>query len=88
MTDERAQPMSCEEVVRLVWAYLDDEIDDERRRRVREHLALCGPCRDHFTFDGAFLRSVARLIDVPDDAAPLRARVLEALRAEGYDERP
>ncbi len=88
MTDEAALPMSCEEAVRLVWAYLDGEIDDERRDRVREHLALCLPCRDHITFDGAFLRSVARLLDDPDPSTTLRARVLEALRAEGYDRRP
>lgn len=76
--------MSCADVVRLLWDYLDGELDAERTRRIREHLAWCHHCRDHFTFDGAFLRSVARLIEDPPAAAPLRARVLAALREEGY----
>lgn len=85
MTAGRDPSMPCAEVVRLVWEFLDDEIDDERRGKIREHLDICPPCRDHFTFEGAFLRAVSRVIDEPGDTASLQRRVLQALRDEGYD---
>jgi anti-sigma factor RsiW len=37
--------LPCIEVVELVSDYLDGELDQETRRRVEEHLALCPACR-------------------------------------------
>ncbi|WP_051324804.1 anti-sigma factor family protein [Candidatus Solirubrobacter pratensis] len=37
--------LRCIEVVELVSAYIDDELDPQTRRRVEEHLELCPPCR-------------------------------------------
>jgi anti-sigma factor RsiW len=37
--------LPCIEVVELVSAYLDGELDPSTRLRVEEHLALCPPCQ-------------------------------------------
>ena len=84
MTMPSLHDMSCEEVAKAVWAYLDAEIDAERAARIRAHLETCDHCRDLYTFEGAFLRTVSRLLDAPaDDTAPLRSRILSALAAAG-----
>ena len=34
----------CDEVLRDVWLFLDDEMDPERRATVQQHLDDCSPC--------------------------------------------
>lgn len=42
--------MTCDEVQRLLSAYIDGELDEARRRAVEEHLKECESCRlDHAT---------------------------------------
>lgn len=84
MTRHAMDLMSCEHVVQLLWDYLDEELDEARRARVREHLDMCVHCREHFTFEAAFLRALASQLDAPEDTTTLRSRVLDSLRAEGY----
>jgi anti-sigma factor (TIGR02949 family) len=88
MTTPVPSPMSCEEAVRAAWAYLDDELDAEGASRVRAHLATCDHCRDLFTFEGAFLRTLARLLDEPSETTELRSRILRALSEQGLREPP
>ena len=76
--------MPCHEVVRLLWEYLDGELDELTHDRIREHLDACEHCRDHFTFESAFVESVGRALDSPNDTDDLRARILEALREAGH----
>lgn len=80
-------PMSCDEAVRVLWDYLDTELDDALRERVREHLLECAHCREQYTFEGNFLRAVGNLMDEPLDTSALRARILAALRARGHGTR-
>jgi len=75
-TDAR---MSCHEAVQLLWDYLDGELDEVRRERVRRHLEECRHCRSQYTFEGAFLRAVERLIDEQVETTALRARIMTAL---------
>jgi anti-sigma factor RsiW len=87
MTERAVEHIPCEHVIRSVWDYLDDEIDADRKARIRQHLELCDHCRDQYTFEGAFLRSVERLLDDHDDhddRAPLRARIERALIEHGF----
>lgn len=84
MTDRVQHEIPCAEVVVVLWDYLDEELDAHRRDAVRRHLAECDHCSEHFTFQGAFLRAVANVIDEPIDIVSLRARVVEALEAEGF----
>lgn len=88
MTTNMDPLMPCHEVVALLWEYLDEELDDVMRARIREHLDHCHGCTDHFTYEGAFLRTVSRVIEEPAETGVLRQRILSALRAEGHEPRP
>ena len=84
MTTPSLHDMSCEEVAKAVWTYLDGEIDAERSARIRAHLDTCDHCRDLYTFEGAFLRTVSRLFDeTADDTTSLRSRIIHALADAG-----
>lgn len=78
--------ISCEDVIRSVWDYLDEEIDRDRKDRIRQHLELCDHCRDHYTFEGRFLHSLGHLLDDDgnDATATLRERIVRALTEHGY----
>ena len=86
MTMPSLHQLSCAEVSLAVWTYLDGEMTAERASRIRDHLATCDHCRDMYTFEGAFLRTVSRLLDESDDVSALRSRILDALRRDGYEE--
>jgi mycothiol system anti-sigma-R factor len=88
MTPDLDRFMPCHEVVALLWEYLDEELDEVMRARIREHLDHCQGCTDHFTYEGAFLRTMARVIEEPIEAGALRLRVLAALRDEGHERKP
>jgi anti-sigma factor (TIGR02949 family) len=76
----------CEHVIQRVWDYLDGEIDAGQKERIRRHLELCDHCRDQYTFEGAFLRSMSRLLDADgsDHVVSLRGRVEAALIEHGF----
>jgi mycothiol system anti-sigma-R factor len=88
MTVSTVDPISCEEVVRAVWDYLDDEIDVDRKERIREHLAICDHCFGQFNFEGAFLRAVSRVLDEDGDVASLRARIERAMDEMSFQRPP
>ena len=84
MTTHAIADISCEEVIRRVWDYLDDEIDADRKAEIQRHLELCDHCRDQYTFEGAFLRSVGRVLDDERDTRALRTRIELALMKHGF----
>lgn len=75
----------CSEVIRVLWDFLDGELSAERTDEIRRHLEICAGCRAVTEFEEEFLRSVRRLLDVPPPRAELRARVVAALRAHGFE---
>jgi mycothiol system anti-sigma-R factor len=52
--------MPCTEVIEQVYLYLDGEIDDEGRAKVREHLDECAPCLRQFGLEQDVKALVAR----------------------------
>jgi hypothetical protein len=62
-------------------------IDAGRHERIRVHLELCDPCRDQYTFEGSFLRSVGGLLDDDSDMRSLRSRIETALLEHGFPRR-
>jgi anti-sigma factor RsiW len=44
MTEDRADDMSCNELVELVTDFLEGELDLETERRFVDHLAQCDGC--------------------------------------------
>ena len=68
---------ACELIQLDLSAYIDDELEPDRKRSVTEHLATCPGC----THEEAALRAVRRLVrvhpveDVPDLAPAIMARI-------------
>lgn len=74
----------CEMVVRQLWPYLDGVISETERERILRHLERCSDCTSHFEFGRLFLDAVAAASPRLDRSEALRARVIEALVAEGF----
>ena len=55
----------CEDVVRLVWPFLDDELTLRDAARVRQHLRECASCRAFVRFERAFLRAMHAALRPP-----------------------
>lgn len=72
--------VDCSEVIEQVYLYLDDEIDEATREKVRVHLHECAPCLRQFGIEQEVKALVARCCG--RDAAPdtLRLRLLERLQ--------
>jgi anti-sigma factor (TIGR02949 family) len=70
--------LSCGEVVREIWDWLDREQDRERWEQIESHLATCTGCTEHVDFARRFLKKVH---DAPPtgDLTALKARVRDAL---------
>jgi mycothiol system anti-sigma-R factor len=60
--------VDCSEVIEQVYLYLDGEIDDAARHKVREHLDECAPCLRQFGIEQEVKALVARCCG--GDAAP------------------
>jgi hypothetical protein len=60
------------------------DCDAVRMRAVREHLAVCARCYPQFEFERTFLEVLARAQREHSDPERVRARVMTALRAEGF----
>jgi mycothiol system anti-sigma-R factor len=52
--------IDCDEVLREVEAYLDQELDAERREFVARHLRTCSPCAKRADFQQRLRDIVAR----------------------------
>ena len=74
----------CEMVVRQLWPYLDGVISEPERERILRHLEKCTDCSSHFDFGRLFLDAVAAASPRLDRNEALRARVIDALVAEGF----
>lgn len=73
MTDE-PRTISCEEAVRMLFQYLDKELERPDRTAMEQHLQSCRSCFSHVEFEQR-LRTLVR--DNSAEAAPddLRARI-------------
>ena len=79
MTQTYAEQLSCQELVELVTAYLEDALPDEERARFEEHLAACGNCQLYLEQMRATIELVGQLS--PDALSPQAEReLLEAFR--------
>jgi anti-sigma factor (TIGR02949 family) len=76
--------VNCQDVVRKLWDFLDEELDEERMAAVRAHIARCNSCYPHVDFERAFLDALAECRQTGGCPEEVRRRVVEALRQEGY----
>jgi mycothiol system anti-sigma-R factor len=72
--------VDCSEVIEQVYLYLDGEIDDVARMKVREHLDECAPCLRQFGLEQDVKALVARCCG--GDTAPdgLKERLIVRLQ--------
>ena len=70
----------CAEVIEKVYLYLDGEIDDDTRHKLREHLDECAPCLRKYGVEQDVKALVARCCG--SDVAPegLRERLTVRLQ--------
>lgn len=71
----------CQEVLARLYTFLDGELTEERRAKIRRHLDECSPCLEVFEFEAELRQMVAnRLRDrVPD---VLRMKISALIKME------
>ncbi len=74
--------MNCREAVEHLYEYLDQELTPEAERKVREHLAACPPCGQHFNFEQQFLKFVEARCRARGAPPELKRRILDELFGE------
>lgn len=73
--------IDCDDVLKDLYLYLDDESDIGLRNRIRQHLDACGPCLEQYGLEQDVRSLVARCCG--SDRAPetlhtrIRARISE-----------
>jgi anti-sigma factor (TIGR02949 family) len=89
--DDHVQ-VNCAQALDKLFDLLDGELTPEVEARIRTHVSGCSHCFSHADFEKRFLDAVhaARVAEgqgVTGVASEkLRARVLDALRSEGFSE--
>ena len=70
----------CTDVLRAVYRFLDGELDDDGRQKIRTHLDECSPCLRQFGIEQEVKVLVARCCG--SDRAPetLRLRIVSRIR--------
>ncbi len=68
--------VSCQEVIRELWDYLDGELPAERAAAIADHLAECARCYPQYRFEYAFLSAVTRQrVHAPGPSAALVEKI-------------
>ncbi len=87
-TDRKTPDMpslDCGAAVRMLWDYLDGNLDSVNEAEVRAHVTRCSHCFPHANFGQIVIDAMAQVRNTPDNEATVRAGVLSRLRAEGYE---
>ncbi|MCB1029755.1 MAG: mycothiol system anti-sigma-R factor [Acidimicrobiales bacterium] len=71
----------CNETLRELYLYLDEELTEEVRDHIARHLDECSPCLEAYDFE-AELRIVVKSRCVDSVPEELRARISRALDRE------
>jgi mycothiol system anti-sigma-R factor len=76
----------CEEAVRQLYNFLDDELTPDLRIAFKAHLDACGPCVEIVTFEAELRRVIANKCQdrVPEE---LRQRIAAAIVKEANGRR-
>jgi mycothiol system anti-sigma-R factor len=70
--------IDCDDVLRDVYLYLDDETDETVKNRIRQHLDGCAPCLKQFGLEQDVRSLIARCCG--NDQAPQALRERISLR--------
>ena len=67
--------IDCDDVLKELYVYLDDETDDVTRGRIREHLEACAPCLRQLGLEQDVRSLIARCCGGDQAPAHLHERV-------------
>ncbi len=67
--------LDCDDVLRDVYLYLDDESDETLKNRIRQHLDGCAPCLKQFGLEQDVRSLVARCCGGDHAPHSLRERI-------------
>lgn len=71
--------MNCRECTEHLYEYLDRELTPETEREIRDHLAHCPPCGEHYDFETLFLKFLRARCTARGAPPDLRRRILDSL---------
>ncbi|MGD9402628.1 MAG: anti-sigma factor [bacterium] len=72
--------LTCDEAARIAEALIDGEVNRERERALREHMAACAACNEAYAFDLALVRGMR---DIPEAAfVSVSGAVIEEIAAK------
>jgi anti-sigma factor (TIGR02949 family) len=74
--------IDCNEAMERLNDYLKKELTPDLATEIRQHLERCSPCFSHAKFEANFLALLETKGRREACPAKVRARILEALRAE------
>jgi mycothiol system anti-sigma-R factor len=82
MNVERPDDVSlddCEHVLKRVYEFLDNEVDDATGDAIRRHLSMCEPCLERFDVEEAVKSLVHRRCGGETAPTHLRAKIVSQL---------
>lgn len=89
MTDRAPRhAVDCANAMERLFDFLDGELGPDLEVAVRAHLAACSHCLEMAGLEKRFLEAVQAARGSECCPGKLRARVLDALRGEGWAEAP
>lgn len=72
--------LDCEQVLEMVWGYLDGEIDEERYVGIHMHIEKCGECGPRYEFQRKLMALVERKCKEGPIPSNLKQRLFRLLR--------
>lgn len=70
----------CSEVLEVVYSFLDGELDEAGKHKIREHLDECSPCLRQFGIEQEVKQLVARCCGADRAPDTLRIRIVARLQ--------
>jgi anti-sigma factor (TIGR02949 family) len=74
--------IDCDQAVKQLYSYLDEEITPEVQKAIDSHLEECADCFGHYEFERAFLRFLEARCRAGGAPPELCKRIIEGLLPE------
>ncbi len=80
--DPKAEMISCEEALSVLYEYLDGELEDITHERVKAHFDICARCYPKLAMEKSFLAAVQKAGGGEKAPPELKGKVLNLLLKE------
>ncbi len=80
MNDRSANPLGCEQVLAVLWAFLDHELDTEHATHVHAHVEQCSPCGGEVLVRMSVKGLVSRSCACSPAPSELRVSIVTSIR--------